>query len=253
MRPIVFLHIPKTAGQTVHHALGALVGLRNISPVRVNEQAENFVTLPPGYLMHSGHLDWTGLEQLEGNPFVFTVLRDPGERIGSFYFYMLETARNASPEELRVRHGLQHLLDSSVDEYFFGGDAPWQGFINNIYNNFYCSYFATRKVGGRKLLLDLDLDRETIVSRALEGSRAIERIYRTENLTALEEDIARLYGQRIKIAAKFANVGTLELSEPRWPKLIARMESDASIRRLEGFLEEDKLLMERLSEAGRLI
>ena len=84
MRPIVFLHIPKTAGQTIHFALAEMVGARNVSPIRVNGQAVDHCTLPPGYLLHSGHIDWTNLDSVEGNPFVFTVLRDPAERIGSF-------------------------------------------------------------------------------------------------------------------------------------------------------------------------
>ena len=89
MRPIVFLHIPKTAGQTVHHALADMVGIANVSPVRVNEQAVDGRIMPSGYLLHSGHIDWTELDLIEGNPFVFTILRDPAERIASLYFYML--------------------------------------------------------------------------------------------------------------------------------------------------------------------
>lgn len=251
MRPIVFLHIPKTAGQTIHHALAQMVGAPHVSPIRVNEQATDGNPLPPGYLLHSGHLDWVNLEKIEGDPFVFTVLRNPAERLGSFYLFMLKTAQQATPEELQNRHGLQRILQVSADEYFFGGDDKWQTFIQNMYFNFYCSYFATRQLGGRKKLRGLSA--EEVIDRALQGADAIDRIYRVENLDALEDDIERLFGARIRVAGHYVNASDQPREEPRWDTLCARFENDASIRRLEGFLVEDLELMERLGSAGQLV
>jgi len=251
VRPIVFLHIPKTAGQTIHHALGAMVGARNISPIRVNEQAKDGNTLPPGYLLHSGHLDWTDLEQVEGDPFVFSVLRDPGERIGSFYFYMRNKAKAASEAEVEQRIGLQRIREQSADDYFFGGDEKWQGFIRSMYFNFYCSYFATRMVRGHRHLRGLSGTQ--FIDRAFAGTDAIARLYRVENLVALEDDIERLYGHRIRVAGHHVNTGDHRPEERRWPKLLARLERDDSIRRLQTFLTEDEALIARLDAAGRLI
>ena len=251
MRPIVFLHIPKTAGQAIHHALGTMVGAQNVSPIRVNEQAMGGNPLPPGYLLHSGHLDWTTLEEVEGDPFVFSVLRDPAERIGSFYFYMRKTAREATPEVRSTRRGLDRIHNLSADEYFFGGDAKWQVFIQNMYFNFYCSYFATRRMAGRETL-EGHTPAE-IVDRALRGTAAVERIYRVDNLFALEDDIERLYGQRLRLANHYVNTGDRPAGEARWARLCAWFEKDASIRRLETFLAEDCDLMARLAAAGRMI
>lgn len=250
MRPIVFLHIPKTAGQTIHHALGAMVGASNISPIRVNEQAKDGSSLPPGYLLHSGHLDWTDLETVGGDPFVFSVLRDPGERVGSFYFYMRNKAKAASKAEVERRIGLQRIREQSADDYFFGGDARWQGFVRNMYFNFYCSYFATRMVRGRKHLRGLSDDQ--VAERALAGTDAVTRLYRVENLVALEDDIERLYGHRLRVAGHHVNIGDHRPEERRWPKLLARLERDDSARRLQAFLAEDKKLMARLASTGRL-
>lgn len=251
MRPIVFLHIPKTAGQTIHHALGAMVAAKNISPVRVNEQAIDGDLLPSGYLLHSGHIDWIGLERVEGDPFVFSVLRDPAERIGSFYLFMLKTAQQALPEELQNRRGMARIREVSADDYFFGGDENWQGFIQNMYFNFYCSYLATRKFGGRKILRGLETDE--IVARALRGAEALDRIYRVESLAALEDDIEQLYGHRIRVADHYANTGGHPQGATRWGRLCARFERDTSISRLETFIAEDIHLMARLDAAGRLV
>ncbi len=250
MRPIVFLHIPKTAGQAIHHALGAMVGARNISPVRINTQAVDGRKMPPGYLLHSGHIDWTELDELKGDPFVFTVLRDPRERIGSFYFYMLKTAQEASPDEVKTRFGLDAVLNMSADDYFFGGDETLRRFVRSMYFNFYCTYLATRRVGGRR---SLDrLSEAEILERALAGAARIERIYSTDNLVALEDDIERLYGHRIKVANHFVNAGAHAQTERRWPKLLAALERDDSRARLAAFAEQDLTLMQRLTAAGRI-
>lgn len=250
MRPIVFLHIPKTAGQAIHHALGAMVGAENVSPIRVNEQAEGGSSLPPGYLLHSGHIDWTDLEAVTGDPFVFSVLREPGERIGSFYFYMRNKAEAASSAEVERRPGLRRLRECSVDDYFFGGDDRWQGFIRSMYFNFYCTYFATRRVRGRKFLRGLSS--HEVVERALAGTRAVGRLYRVENLVALEEDIERLYNHRIRVAGHYVNTGGHRQEERRWTKLLARLERDDSARRLRAFVTEDETLLALLAAAGKL-
>lgn len=228
-----------------------MVGAKNISPIRVNEQVGGDSKLPPGYLLHSGHIDWADLEQVEGDPFVFSVLRDPAERIGSFYFYMLSKAKAAGEAEVKQRIGLQRLREYSVDDYFFGGDERWQGFVRSMYFNFYCSYFATRMVRGRKHLHGLSDDQ--VIDRAFAGTDAIRRLYRVENLVALEDDIEQLYGHRIRVAGHHVNTGDHRPEERRWPKLLARLERDDSARRLQAFLTEDQKLMTRLTSAGRLI
>lgn len=100
MNPIVFLHIPKTAGQAIHNALTHVVGgQEHVSPVRVNWQANGGSTMPPGYRLYSGHIDWVDLETLPPS-FVFTVLRDPRERIASYYFYMVREAQEMGAEQI---------------------------------------------------------------------------------------------------------------------------------------------------------
>src|SRR5690606_31646457 len=64
VRPIVFLHIPKTAGQTIHNQLAQMVGAGSVSPIRVQSQAPKGPQMPAGYGLYSGHIDWTELETL---------------------------------------------------------------------------------------------------------------------------------------------------------------------------------------------
>lgn len=239
-RPLVFLHIPKTAGQTIHHALAhAVGGEAYVSPIRLNAQAgPNATKLPPGYRLYSGHLDWTELETLP-NPFTFTVLRDPRERIASFYFFLLKEARAGRTGSAPP------ILMQSADDYFFAGDRRWQQHIIDHYDNFYCRYFATRRYHGQEVYDAIPLpDRLSRATRALDTH--IDGVYSTDDLGRLEADLGALLGRPLNIANSFANVGPLPPSEPRWAKLLDRFERDDTRTRIESFVTLDLVLMEAL-------
>lgn len=252
MKTIVFLHIPKTAGQTVHSELSRIVGKNLTSPVRVHTQARPDRQFPKGYRLYSGHLDWGHIDQINGNPFVFTVLRDPFERIASFYFYLhhksldFDAAALADP----ANTGLRTIRERSADDYFFGGDGSWQRFILDHYDNFYCAYLATQKVRGAA-----DISQFTdqqIIDMALIGAAKLDQIYPIENLAALEADIARLTHSEISVTEKRINAGPGTRNSRRWPQLIARLESDANKQKLSDFAAKDVALMQKLRGLGLL-
>lgn len=254
--PIVFLHIPKTAGQTIHNELARVVGESAVSPVRVHSQAGGDAPqMPPGHALYSGHLDWAGMDALPAARFAFTVLRDPFERIASFYFYLLKQAQGLSEAELArpARTGMRNIRAVSADDYFFGGDTGWRRFVHDHYDNFYCTYLATGRMRGWTGIRDLEP--EALLARAQSGAGRLDRIYATESretgLDALERDIARLTGRTIRVTGNYVNAGPFGTdpqarTERRWPRLLERLESDASVRRLEGFALKDETLMERL-------
>ncbi|SFN44606.1 Sulfotransferase family protein [Roseovarius lutimaris] len=244
MTKVVFLHIPKTAGQTIHQALvGAVGGPEHVSPVRTHTQAPNGSQMPGGFRLYSGHIDWVELEKLPQDRFVFSVLRDPRERIASFYLYLFNEAQGLSQKQLQLpeNFGKRRILEVSADEYFFGGDANWKRFICDHYDNFYCSYFATRKMRGHQELAGLTLAEVLMQARA--GVAKLDRIYASTGLTALEVDIAARLGKRIKVAQVFHNTGDHAVGEARWPKLLARLECDETAGKLKNFVAKDIELM----------
>lgn len=249
--PIVFLHIPKTAGQTVHAELTRIAGADAVSPVRVHTQAEAGTgQFPPGFSVYSGHIDWDALDTLPANRFTFTVLRDPRERIASFYFYLLKEAAAQPPEELEKPHrkGMRRITRESAADYFFGGDGPWQSFVHDHYDNFYTRYFATRTMRGwNRIKTRPD---EALLAEAVVGLRAhVDRVYSTLDLGALERDIQAVYGQKISVTDRFVNHGDKPRSEPRWPRLMALLDDPADRARLEGFVTRDLTLLTRLGLA----
>lgn len=198
--------------------------------------------MPVGYRLYSGHIDWVELETLPSDRFVFSVLRDPKERIASFYFFLLKEARALSAGELGLsaNYGKRQILEMSVGDYFFGGDAAWQNFVRDFYDNFYCSYFATRKMRGRRAVAELT--RADLIARARAGAAQLSGIYATTGLARLEADLARL-GVAISVADIYQNRGDHADDEPRWPKLVALFECDGTAARLARFAALDAELM----------
>lgn len=246
MTTIVFLHIPKTAGQTVHNALAEAVGRDAVSPVRVHTQAAADAQMPAGYRLYSGHLDWTGLGDLPPDTFVFSILRDPRERIASFYFFLRKEAEALSEADLTRPENLGKLrvLTWSADAYFFGGDANWQRFIRDHYDNFYCSYFATRKMRGRGDLAGLTPDE--VLSRALSGAEELDAIYEISGLEALDRDLSALLKRPVRASGVVQNAGPLDRNLRRWPRLLEAFEDPASAERLAGYASLDDRFMQRL-------
>ncbi len=240
---LVFLHVPKTAGQTIHHQIASRLPADTISPIRNHLQAQGHSQLPQGYRFHSGHIDWTDLESLPADRFTFTVLRDPRERLASFYFFLRDRAAKAPESDLHsgAQPDLQAILERSTDDYFFGGDVQWQHFINLHYRNFFCSYFATRQMLGYTSLKDVP--KTDILARARQGLSQMDGIYWTDGLHHLERDLRQRAGLRLNLLRHHANTGPLPQDRLRWPALMERFERDNSRRQVEDFVALDQELL----------
>lgn len=245
--PIVFLHIPKTAGQTIHNELTRAIGAPNVSPVRVHTQVTgDTAQFPAGYTLYSGHIDWAGLDHLPRPRFVFSILRDPRERIASFYFYLRREAQRLSQSDLDLPQNLgkKNALGMSADMYFFGGTSSWKSFVRDHYDNFYCRYFGSRKIRAGDDFSKLPSRRKLRV--ALRNIEHIDWIYSVDDLGALEADLKTLYSLDVTLTTRRDNAGAFPSNEPRWPKLLEQFESDVARRQIEDFVTLDTALMSRL-------
>ncbi len=245
--PIVFLHIPKTAGQTIHAELARCVGAEAVSPIRVHTQAGPGVAqMPPGYRLYSGHIDWEALETLPEPRFVFTVLRDPLERIASFYFYIRREAEALSAEELAkpARTGMRNALQMSADDYFFGGDAGWQRFVRDHYHSPYCAYLVTRQIRGYAQVAEMPM--RELVKQAVTVARGLDGVYAVDGLDALERDLKDRLGFDVDLTGRFVNAAPDAREARRWPRLEALFERPDTAHRLLSFARADQALMFRL-------
>ncbi|MEJ2693551.1 MAG: class I SAM-dependent methyltransferase [Candidatus Thiodiazotropha sp.] len=138
-RPLVFIHLPKTGGTTVHYHLQTGYPASQVCSLRHN----NVLTAPACKLVRcslfSGHFD-ARILHLVARPLLVTVFRDPGERLYSLYRHLRFTtpdrqvAENHTLAELARSAGFEdflreasHLNPGTVDNAYvraLGGTLP---------------------------------------------------------------------------------------------------------------------------------
>ena len=85
--PVVFFHIPKTGGVTVHSLLRKKLPARRICPERFNRLQRLSPAQIEQYDLFSGHYDAASISRLPSNSRVISVLREPRARILSLYYH----------------------------------------------------------------------------------------------------------------------------------------------------------------------
>ncbi|MBR0648083.1 sulfotransferase family protein [Roseomonas terrae] len=86
-RKLVFLHLPKTGGTTLHHHFSEAFAPEEICPVRFSQLNQIPTATLATYRFFSGHYTFEQIRLIPGRSFVVTVLRDPVERILSTYYF----------------------------------------------------------------------------------------------------------------------------------------------------------------------
>lgn len=105
---LIFLHIPKAAGSTLHPVLERHYSKRAYRTITVPEQLEAFKQLPQTerrctHLL-KGHMPFGMHAYLEGRSRYITLLRHPAERVVSHYYYV----------KRRPGHYLHHHLERGM-------------------------------------------------------------------------------------------------------------------------------------------
>lgn len=249
---VVFLHIPKTAGQSIHAGLVDAFGADVMCPARVNEQLNLLsAKMLAKYQVFSGHLDWSLLDCVPGPKYTFTVLREPMDRILSFYFYLREKAAKMTAEALQLpeHQGLKAALELSPRDYFVDGPGHMRLFVDDHYDNFYTHYFAARNYQGKRILSGLALrglvSEDEIVNLANENIGLLDDVFSLEETGRVFVKISQLSGH------KFQNGGAYRINEnktlasnDRIDQLKALGADDTTISRLEDFCRLDLQLWE---------
>lgn len=90
---VVFLHVPKCGGTTLHDILGQWYGAQNLHPERFNELYSYTGGQLASSRVFSGHYDYYATTLIPGPRTLISFLRDPAERLVSLYnFHRAHTA-----------------------------------------------------------------------------------------------------------------------------------------------------------------
>lgn len=242
-KKLAFLHIPKTAGQTVHASLVDIFGDSEVSKIRVNSQF-NDQTLINGYseTVYSGHLDWSKLEDVLDELVVFTILRNPKDRILSFYHYLRLQAQKLSEQELQFDHnrGMKNILVMSPNEYFCPNDNNFKKFIDEHYDNFYTRYFAYKRYSGTSLDNSVE-----VLKVAMRNLNSIDGIYTIDTWGEVGNLIKKHFDKDVNIdVEKRVNVGNGSTTEERIKQLSLIGPSELAIERIYEMTRLDDVLYE---------
>jgi hypothetical protein len=256
---IIFLHIPKTAGQSVHAALENAYGKEAVCPARVNDQLRRYsVRELNQYKVFSGHLDWSMLDCIQGPRYVFTILREPMDRILSFYFFLRDQAEKLSPEARnRPQHqGLRAAFDCTPREYFLGGAPHLRRFLDDHYDNFYTYFFAGRHYASRGEMVGLmnrgELTSERVLEMAEDNMARLDQVFTVDNMGDVFAMIRRLSGKEIMSDEKYrVNVNTTVAAGQRLDKLKGLGADPQTMARLAEYCRLDNQLWARYAAASQ--
>lgn len=98
---LVFLHLPRTGGTTLHHHLAAHFTPDEICPKRFSPLDQYTPTQLEKWRFFSGHFNADEIRLIPGRLFIVAILRDPIERLLSNYYFW-KRHRRAAIE----KHGL---------------------------------------------------------------------------------------------------------------------------------------------------
>jgi hypothetical protein len=252
---VIFLHIPKTAGQSVHTALVKAFGQEAICPARVNEQlARMTINELNRYQVFSGHLDWAMLDCIKGPKYVFTILRNPVDRILSFYFYLRDQAAKLPVEKLHKpeHQGLRAALELTPQEYFLGGTTHIRKFLDDHYDNFYAYYFASRHFQGRAQLYGLmkrrELNSEDVLRMAKDNLGVLDDVFTINNMEEVFSTIRRLSDAGSgEIEEYQVNVNKNISADDRMERLLQLSGDDKLLKRIEHYCEMDNKIWDMYS------
>lgn len=256
---IIFLHIPKTAGQSVHAALVNGFGEESICTARVNDQLAGMTIRELNrFRVFSGHLDWSMLDCVDGPKYVFTILRDPLDRLLSFYFFLRKEAAMLQPHELKLpaNQGKKAILELSAHEYFTGGPPHIRAFLDNHYDNFYAYFFAGRHYRARAVLQaqvrQKILTRERVLEMALDNLSRLDGVFTVDDMPAVFDAIRALAPGPIgEDQAYRTNVNADTPRADRRERLRGFGATDETFVRIEEACAMDREIWEAVSRAGR--
>jgi len=141
-KPIFFLHITKTGGQTIEELLR-----RNYSKVFQFGHDEDYKSLPQGYDVYMGQTAPYTRDLIEGDVFSFAFVRDPIERLVSFYNYY----KVHKFKRVRWIHS-----DGTHEEYPIDSQLPLIEFFEQEPIKKVCFNRMTRDFGAEEPLFEVD-------------------------------------------------------------------------------------------------
>ena len=144
---LLFVHIPKTAGISLYSALEKHLGYRNCKRWEQATKLDDYLATPDDNLQQlrllSGHFSYEMfMRKNTGDRYVFTLLREPLERIRSTYYYLLSDPNHPRHDLVRGLSIDQFIENTLAPNklnrqcWFISGHRDFEQTLESIENNF---------------------------------------------------------------------------------------------------------------------
>lgn len=123
---VAFLHIPKTAGTSIRVALQEAFGADNCYVLGLNEPWQEFRKNAKAHAdtpVLAGHFTMNDIRRVPGPRKTFTVLRDPVERVLSWYGYLRRREETAL-HEWASSNDAETFIEKCYDAVMAGDTSP---------------------------------------------------------------------------------------------------------------------------------
>ncbi|MBW6399510.1 sulfotransferase family protein [Roseomonas sp. HJA6] len=197
-RKLVFLHLPKTGGTTLHHHFSQAFAPEEICPERFS-RLDRFTTEELGRFRYfSGHFNYEQLRMIPGPLFTVTVMRDPVERILSTYYFWkrhrpeyVERQRLAGPAAARSSGNLLDFLRNTTPEVLDAIDNTMSRYLAGHVNVAPDHSYRFSAAGAGIPMSELE-----IMHRASGNLMAMDVFGFTSNLVEVFTRVALVFGMK---------------------------------------------------------
>jgi Sulfotransferase family len=200
LKPVVFLHLQKTAGTSIINVARQFYGKNNIishSDFFLDSNGRELVDdkfFQPEYMQNrfgnisfiSGHFGYDFAKQFMADRYSFTFLRDPVERVLSFYFF----CKTRNPNQFKTYELAQRL---SLDEFLK------LGFTDPIIKAHVWNYQASQLAVGWGTSDNLVLQDEELLDLAIQHLDNFSYVGFTETFEKDQEGILKDIGITIPV------------------------------------------------------
>lgn len=193
---LAFLHIPKTAGTSVHDVLASRFKPEEICPERFRELDSKPLAYLERYRFFSGHFTGSALPRISGKTFAFSILRNPHDRIVSlYYFWRRHSDKVIEAEDLpgarlaRSVSGLKEFLslDAPIPRNYIKNEMT-RVLAGNIYTDRGDRYYELKN--GKRL----PVEKFEVLRRAMATLARLDHVMFVDSLDHDFEVLCRLIG-----------------------------------------------------------
>jgi hypothetical protein len=243
---VVFLHVPKCGGTTLHNLLLNWYGAENAHPERHNGLYGHPASSMAGYVLFSGHYDFFSTQLIPAkNKKTILLLRDPIERLISQYNYM----RSHSIEFIVENNGLfvYHIHKFTINQYFFDPEVG----ADQIYDNVMARQLSSCPMVDYSIpyggLMQNDL--EALTEQALKNIETFDYVGVQENLDKAIKDIAVLLNKPIPEQIERLNsFDTNPIGQSAFRTIKKQRPNQATMKRLQELTRYDRIIYDRALE-----